>query len=83
MTRNPWELHFYSEQRAVNIPLEPLDKVIKVMKFYDVTYIIPQLDIRPSLEPLVTGEVKGLELIYDGKLKLYKIHYDLLPDGSE
>ena len=80
MTRNPWELHFYSEQLATQIPRTSLEKTIAVMRFYKPTYIIPQLDIRPSLKPLVTGEVPGLELVYDNKrLKLYKIHYDLLP----
>jgi hypothetical protein len=79
MTRNPWELHFYSEQLAVQIPRTSLDKIIEVMRFYNVSYIIPQLDIRPSLEPLVKGKMPGLELVYDNKkLQLYKVRYDLL-----
>lgn len=79
MTRNPWELHFYSEQPAVQIPRASLDKTIEVMRFYKVNYIIPQLNIRPSLEPLVTGKVLGLELVYDNKtLQLYKVHHNLL-----
>ncbi|MGB9595288.1 MAG: hypothetical protein ACPL7B_03315, partial [Candidatus Poribacteria bacterium] len=79
MTRNPWELHFYSEQPAVQIPRASLEKTIEVMRFYNVNYIIPQLDIRPSLRPLVTGEVLGLELVYNNKtLQLYKVRHDLL-----
>ncbi len=79
MTRNPWELHFYSEQPAIQIPRTSLDKTIEVMRFYNVNYIIPQLNIRPSLEPLVTGEILGLELVYDNKtLQLYKVHHNLL-----
>ena len=79
MTRNPWELHFYSDQLAVQIPRTSLDKTIEVMRFYNVRYIIPQLDIRPSLEPLVKGKIPGLELVYDNKkLQLYKVRYDLL-----
>jgi len=79
MTRNPWELHFYSEQPAVQIPRTTLDKTIEVMRFYHVSYIIPQLDIRPSLEPMVKGELPGFELVYDNKtLQLYKIRYDLI-----
>jgi hypothetical protein len=84
MTRNPWELHFYSEQLAIQIPRASLDKTIEVMRYYKPTHIIPQLDIRPSLTKLVSGEVPGLELVYDNnKLKLYKINYDLLPKQGE
>jgi hypothetical protein len=79
MTRNPWELHFYSDQLAVQIPRTSLDKTIEVMRFYNVRYIIPQLDIRPSLEPIVKGKIPGFELVYDNKkLQLYKVNYDLL-----
>ena len=79
MTRNPWELHFYTEQKAIQIPRAPLELIVKAMRFYKVTHIIPQLDIRPTLKPLVTGEIPGLELVYDnGKLKLYRIRHDLL-----
>jgi len=84
MTRNPWELHFYSEQLAVQIPRTTLEKTIEVMRYYNATYIIPQLDIRPSLKPLVEGKVPGLELAYDNKkLQLYKIRYDLLPEPDK
>ncbi|MBD3181486.1 hypothetical protein GF312_04285 [Candidatus Poribacteria bacterium] len=80
MTRNPWELHFYSEQPAIQIPRTTLEKTIEVMRYYKPNFIIPQLDIRPSLKSLVEGKVPGLELVYDNKkLKLYKIRYDLLP----
>ncbi len=83
MTRNPWELHFYSEQLAIQIPRASLDKTIEVMRYYRPTHIIPQLDIRPSLKKLVSGEVPGLELVYDNKkLQLYKIRYDLLPESG-
>jgi hypothetical protein len=79
MTRNPWELHFYSDQPAVQIPRTNLDKTMEVMRFYNANYIIPQLSIRPSLEPLVTGKTLGLQLVYDNKtLQLYKVRYDLL-----
>lgn len=79
MTRNPWELHFYSDQPAVQIPRTSLDKTMEVMRFYNVNYIIPQLNIRPSLEPLVTGKIMGLLLVYDNKaLQLYKVRHDLL-----
>lgn len=80
MTRNPWELHFYSEQLAIQIPRTTLEKTIGVMRYYKPTYIIPQLNIRPSLKPLVEGKVPGLELVYDNKkIQLYKIDYNSLP----
>ena len=83
MTRNPWELHFYSEQFAIQIPRTTLEKTIEVMRYYRPSYIIPLLDRRPSLKPLVEGEVPGLELVYDNnKLQLYKIDYELLPEAE-
>ena len=72
MTRNPWELHFYSEQKAIQIPLAELDKVIEVAKFYGATHLIP-FDGRPALQPWIDGEREGLELVYDKGLKIYKI----------
>jgi len=84
MTRNPWELHFYSEQIAIQIPRTTLEKTIEVIRYYKPTYIIPQLDIRPSLKSLVEGETPGLELVYDNKkIQLYEIDYDLLPKLKE
>ena len=62
-----------------------------VMKFYKVTHIIPYaipdpIDepipswvLRPAIKPLVEGEIPGLKLVYDGRLKIYEIQYDLLP----
>jgi len=79
MTRNPWELHFYSEEKAIQIPLADLDKIIQVAKFYGATHLIPY-NQRPALNPLVNGEVPGLKLVYDNMgLQIYEIHYELLP----
>ena len=72
MTRNPWELHFYSEQKALQIPLAGLDKVIEVAKFYGATHLIP-FDERPALQPWIDGEREGLKLVYDKGLKIYEI----------
>ncbi|HIE30295.1 TPA: hypothetical protein EYP66_23800 [Candidatus Poribacteria bacterium] len=79
MSREPGQLHFYSEEKGVQIPRAELDKIITVMKFYKVTHIIPQVDIRPALKPLVEGEIPGLKLVFDGGFKIYEIQYDLLP----
>jgi hypothetical protein len=82
MFREPGQLHFYSEQKGVQIPLAELDEIIKVIKFYKVTHIIPQVNIRPALVPLVEGKMPGLKLVYDKGLKIYEIQYDLLPVGG-
>ncbi|MFC1714427.1 glycosyltransferase family 39 protein [Candidatus Poribacteria bacterium] len=79
MFREPGQLHFYSEEKGVQIPLADLDKIIKVMKFYKVTYIIPHVNMRPTMRPLVEGKIPGLKLVYDQGLKIYEIQYDLLP----
>ena len=72
MTRNPWELHFYSEQKAIQIPLAELDKIIEVAKFYGATHLIP-FDGRPALQPWIDGEIPGLEVVYNKGLKIYGI----------
>lgn len=59
MTRNPWELHFYSQELAVQIPLAPLGRIQEVARFYGVTHLIAEAK-RPSLAPLLSGEVAGL-----------------------
>lgn len=80
MTRNPWELHFYSEEKAIQIPLAELDKVLQVAKFYGATHLIPYSQ-RPALNPWVNGEIPGLKLVYDNMgLQICEIHYELLPD---
>lgn len=79
MYREPGQLCFYSREKGLQIPLAELDRIIMVMKFYKVTHIIPQLDIRPSLKPLVEGKIPGLKLVYNKGLKIYEIKYDLLP----
>lgn len=79
MFREPGQLHFYSEEKGVQVPLAELDEIIKVMKFYKVTHIIPHVSMRPAIKPLAEGKVPGLKLIYNGGLKIYEIQYDLLP----
>jgi hypothetical protein len=79
MTRNPWELHFYSEEKAVQIPLAPLEDVIRAAKYYGVTHLIPET-ARPALNPWLSGEIPGLELVYSKGLKLYEINYEEIPD---
>ena len=80
MTRNPWELHFYSEEKAIQIPLAELDKIIQIAKFYGATHLIPY-NQRPALNTWINGEIAGLRLVYDNMgLQIYEIHYELLPD---
>ena len=78
MTRNPWELHFYSEEKAIQIPLADLKKIIEIAKFYGATHLIPEKR-RPGLEKWLSGEVAGLELVYNKELKIYKIHFREIP----
>ncbi len=91
MYREPGGVSFYSEGKVIQIPLDELDRIIMVMKFYKVTHIIPYAIpgpfnepipswvLRPATKPLVEGEMPGLKLVYDGGLKIYEIQYDLLP----
>jgi len=79
MFREPAQLHFYSEEKTIQVPLARLDQIIKVMKFYKVTHIIPRVSMRPAVVPLVEGEIPGFKLVYDEGLEVYEIQYDLLP----
>lgn len=80
MTRNPWELHFYSEEKAVQIPLAPLDRIIEVGKYYGATHLIPEKR-RPSLEPWLSGEIPGLTKLTEAHgVELYEIDYEALPE---
>jgi 4-amino-4-deoxy-L-arabinose transferase-like glycosyltransferase len=82
MTRNPWELHFYSDEKAIQIPLEPLPTIIQVARYYGATHLIPD-DNRQSLAPWIAGEVAGLEKVFQsGRVELYEIHYERLPTAG-
>lgn len=82
MFREPGQLHFYSEEKGIQVPLAELGDIIKVMKFYKVTHIIPKVNMRPALKPLVEGEAPGFKLVYDKGLEIYEIQYDLLPESQ-
>jgi hypothetical protein len=78
-TRDPWELHFYSGQPAVQIPNASAPKTFAALKSYGAEYIIPTRQ-RPQIDPLVSGKAPGLEIVYRNKwTALYKIRYDLIP----
>jgi hypothetical protein len=79
MTRNPWELHFYSEEKAIQIPLAPLERVIEVARYYGATHLIPE-QRRPALEPWVAGEAPGLRKVVEAHgVALYEIDYRAIP----
>ena len=55
MTRDPWELNWYSQRRAVMIPMEPPDVIRAMGQQYGVTYLLlggPSGSKRPQLAPL-------------------------------
>ena len=79
MFRKPAQLHFYSEEKTIQVPLANLDQIIQVMKFYKVTHIIPKLAMRPALKSLVEGKIPGFKLVYRQGLEIYKIDYSILP----
>jgi hypothetical protein len=55
MTRDPWELNWYSNRRAVMIPMEPPDVIRAIGRQYGATYLLlggPSGSKRPQLAPL-------------------------------
>ncbi len=72
-TRNPWELHFYSEQPAVQIPIASLEKTLEVFRFYGVTYYIPDRR-RPALKPGAARRLLWVKKVHEeGDLRLFWI----------
>lgn len=59
--------------------LANLGQIIKVLKFYKVTHIIPKLAMRPDLKALVEGKIPGFKLVYNQGLENYEIDFSLLP----
>jgi len=72
-TRNPWELHFYSEQPAIQIPIASLEKTLEVFRFYGVTHYIPD-ERRPALRPGAARRLFVVKTVHEeGELRLFRI----------
>ncbi len=80
MTRLPSLLHYYSGEKAVQIPLADLGDIVRIMKYYNVTHLIPNAEVRPALEQVVSGETAGFEKIYDREVEIYLVQYDRMPE---
>ncbi len=76
MDNEPWDLHFYSDRKAVHLPHDSMELILWVMRTYGVTYITHT----DQLESLYDGEFPVLELVNEEGLKIYKVWYDRLPD---
>jgi hypothetical protein len=78
MTRNPWELNYYSQERAIQIPLGQLDQVFAVARHYRATHLIPDAR-RPALGPWLNGQVAGLRKVFSSQdVDLYEIDPEAL-----
>ena len=80
----------YAEEwyKAVHFACDTMEEIIRVMRYYGVTYIT--YDVYEAANPktindLYNGKIPGFELVYtvSNNLKLYKVHYDLLPSELE
>jgi 4-amino-4-deoxy-L-arabinose transferase-like glycosyltransferase len=79
MTRNPWEVSWHSERRAVMLPLGSADDVYAVMRQYGVTvlaldHINDTSTIRQSLLPLYSYKaMPGITPRYDPRNNAYLV----------
>ncbi len=80
MVRRPSLLHFYSEEKAIQIPLASLKEIIRIMKYYGVTHLIPSGEARRALAPVVSGEVAGFKKVYQRDVEIYEVQYDQMPE---
>ena len=76
MDNEPWDLHFYSDRKAVHLPHDSMELILWVMRTYGVTHITHT----DQLESLYDGEFPVLELVNEEGLKIYKVWYDRLPE---
>jgi hypothetical protein len=81
-TRNPWELHFYSEQPAIQIPIASLEKTVEVFRFYGVTHYIPDRR-RPALKPGAARKLLIVKKVHEeGEVQLFRVTPRASPAGS-
>ena len=79
MTRNPWEVSWHSDRRAVMLPLGTIDDVYAVMRQYGVTvlaldHINDPGTIRQSLLPLYSYKgMAGITPRYDPRNNAYLV----------
>jgi hypothetical protein len=89
MTRDPWELNWYTRRRAVMIPNDDLPTIERTMRQYGVTMLqlggpVDGVDtsrcpnavgIRPALDGLYCGQERSdYRLVYhDGDLTIYRL----------
>jgi hypothetical protein len=79
MTRNPWQLHFYSQQPAIQIPLAPAEDVVAVMRRFGVTHVIPD-HRRPALIACMRRHPEAFPPVFgSGPVTLHEVRYDALP----
>lgn len=79
MTQHPWGLHFYSEERAVQLPVTTLPRLVEAARHYGVTHLIADR-YYPDLNSWVRGATPGLRLVVRKQdLLLFEIDYAQLP----
>ncbi|MFX1520180.1 MAG: glycosyltransferase family 39 protein [Promethearchaeota archaeon] len=70
MTRNPWELYYYSRRRAIMIPNEDFQTILEIVKKYYVDYLEIDASFYKLREPLIP--LYNMENIPDGFTLVYK-----------
>ena len=70
MTRNPWELNYYSRRRAIMIPNEDFQTILEIVKKYHVDYLEIDASFYRLREPLIP--LYNMENIPDGFTLVYK-----------
>ncbi len=93
MTRNPWEVHYSTGHKAIQIPNEDMDTIYQVAERYGANYLLLRLpggdqppSSRKALESLYYGEQldERFEFISDipeSTIKIFRIntHQENIP----
>lgn len=64
MTRNPWEVYYFTKVKCIQVPYENLEAVMNVAKIYKVSHLLLPVE-RHFLRPIYEGYVRDKKLVFE------------------
>ncbi|GEM_PF-5674896 len=83
MTRNPWEMLFYTAEgmRGVGLPYEKPEVIFAIARYYNVTHFVWDMD-RPGLREFLRKGHPGLKMITSRPFPVYEIDWSQFKAGE-
>jgi Dolichyl-phosphate-mannose-protein mannosyltransferase len=85
MTRDPWESYFHTEREAVMIPWGPLQDVKRIMKLYEVRYLVLRKPSRrpEQLEALLQKNEDGIVKVFEAdSFVVFRADFERCEEGG-